>query len=85
MSHFEYTVFGELTQSFEDQTKNIVTMVNNGGSPFFLQKYYDEEVEGKKNRTIVLTSYMNMVQHILNLFSGSKVNLQAYHKISLIQ
>ena len=48
MSHFEYTIFGELTQGFEDQTKNIITIINNGGSPFFLQKYYDEEVEGKK-------------------------------------
>jgi hypothetical protein len=84
MSHFEYTFTGDLTSSLEDQTKNIITIVSNGNSPFVLQKYYDEEVDGKKTRTIILTSLINMVPHILNLFSGSKVRLQAYHKICLV-
>lgn len=84
MSHFEYTFTGDLTSSLEDQTKNIITIVSNGNSPFVLQKYYDEEADGKKTRTIILTSLINMVPHILNLFNGSKVRLQAYHKISLV-
>jgi hypothetical protein len=84
MSHFEYTFFGELTPSFEDQTKNVLNIVNNGNSPFKLEKYYDEELDGKKNRTIVLTSNFNLVPNILTLFNGSNVKLQAFHKISLI-
>jgi len=85
MSYFEYIFNGEVTTLLEEQTKNIFDIINNGTAPFVLDKYYDEEINEKKMRTIILKSKLNMVPHILfNLFNGSKVYLQAYHKISLI-
>jgi len=85
MSHFEYTFIGDLSPEYEEKTKQIIGIVNGNNSPFKINKYYDEEIDGKQTRTLILTSFFNMVPHILNMFSGCpNIKMQAFHKICLI-
>jgi hypothetical protein len=83
MSYFEYNYTGELTETFEQKTKELVDLVSLGFVPFFVVKYWDDTIEGteKKKRTIILSSQINLINYFqINFFKDCVLERAVYFK-----
>lgn len=83
MSYFEYTLTGDLNAAFEEKTQLLISKMNDGSALYYIKEYRDEEVSPEaKKRTIVITSQLNIWEHLFSILSECKNNLHiiAYHK-----
>ena len=85
MSYFEYNISGDLTPEYEEKTKLILSKINDGTGFYNIQKYWDEDVTPeKKQRVIVLTSPVNVSNHLYELIKDSGLYLSVYYKQRII-
>lgn len=87
MSYFEYNYTGELTETFEQKTKEIVDLVSQGIVPFYVVKYWDDVIDGteKKRRTLVLSSPINLVNYFqINFFKDCVLDRAVYFKQRIV-
>ena len=80
MSYYEYNISGELTPLLEEQTKKLLSFIDEG-VPFSIVKYIDEPKGDEKiNREFVLTSQINMWNFFFIHFTDSKMEYKVYYK-----
>lgn len=83
MSYIEYNYTGELTETFEKKTKELVDLVSLGFVPFSVVKYWDDTIEGteKKKRTLILSSQVNLINYFqINFFNDCVLDRAVYFK-----
>jgi hypothetical protein len=81
MNYLEYVIEFIITEETEKKTKEIMDIIKEGKCAFNFIKYIDEDdVDNKKKRTFILTSYSNISQMLFHLFNGIEVKYSCYIK-----
>jgi len=86
MNYLEYTIEYAITDEAEKKTKEVIEMIKEGRCAFNIVKIVDEKInesneeDGKKKRTLILTSYTNISQLLFKLFQGIDARYLCYMK-----
>jgi hypothetical protein len=81
MNYLEYVIEFIITEETEKKTKEIMDIIKEGKCAFNFIKYIDEDdVDEKRKRTFILTSYSNISQILFHLFNGIEVKYSCYIK-----
>jgi hypothetical protein len=84
MSYYEYVFSGNLTTEYEERSKQLLNEVNTSYVPYVIHKYIDEEIEGKKHRTIIIHSHLNLNEILLTKFVNCGLEMRVYYKQQII-
>lgn len=85
MSHYEYVYIGDLTPEYETKVNDLVKMISEGYSTFYIYKYEDEDIgNGNKKRSLTIYSNIDMTMFFYNHFKDCKLEHRVYFKQRII-